>query len=175
MQSLIGRETTFAEGIDVLIDLRNDLFSKISYIVNTFPEEAFYQMPFAGAGGCHSKTLAYSMWHIFRIEDIVAHTLIRGDEQVLFSGGWQKKIGSPIVTTGNELKGEEIAEFSKKPNIKALFSYCEAVMESTNELLRSLTYTDLKRCAGLRINCVRKPDKESIRLRAADCPAITAF
>ena len=28
MQSLVGRETTFAEGIDVLVDLRKDLFSK---------------------------------------------------------------------------------------------------------------------------------------------------
>ena len=156
MQSLIGRETTFAEGIEVLIDLRNDLFSQITYIVNTYPGEAFYQMPFAGADGYHSKTLAYSMWHIFRIEDIVAHTLISGDDQVLFSGGWQKKIGSPIITTGNELKGEEIAEFSEKLNVKELYCYCEAVMESSNELLRSLTYADLKRCFS-------KEDKEKVK------------
>ena len=146
MQSFIGKETSFAEGIEVLIDLRNELFSQISYIVNTFPGEAFYQMPFAGVNGYHSKTLAYSMWHIFRIEDIVANTLIDGTEQVLFSGGWQKRIGSPIVTTGNELKGEGIADFSKKLNVNALFEYCEAVMVSTNALLRSLAYTDLKQC-----------------------------
>jgi len=48
------------------------------------------------------------MWHIFRIEDIVAHTLICGNVKVIFLGGWQKKTGSPIITTGNELKGEEI-------------------------------------------------------------------
>ena len=145
MQSLIGKEKTFAEGIDVLIDLRNDLFSQIAYIVNAFPEEAFYQMPFAGADGYHSKTLAYSMWHIFRIEDIVAHTLIGGDEQVLFAGLWLEKTKSTIVTTGNELKGEEIAEFSKKLNVKAVFEYCKAVMDSTNALIRNITYKDLKR------------------------------
>ncbi|MBR5349196.1 MAG: DUF3795 domain-containing protein [Lachnospiraceae bacterium] len=145
MQTLIGREATFAEGIEVLIGLRNDLFAQISYIANSYPEEAFYQMPFARAEGYHSKTLAYSMWHIFRIEDIVAHTLIKGDEQVLFAGKWQKKTGSPIITTGNELKGEEIAEFSKKLNVKALFEYCKAVKDSTDELLRRLTYKDLKR------------------------------
>ena len=145
MQALIGKELTFAEGIDLLIDLRNDLLAQISYIVNGYPEEAFYQMPFAGADGYHSKTLAYSMWHIFRIEDIVAHTLIKGDEQVLFAGGWQKKIGSPVITTGNELEGEQIAEFSKKLDVKALFDYCKAVMNSTNELLRGLSYKDLKR------------------------------
>ena len=145
MQELIGKELTFAEGIDLLIDLRNDLLTQISYIVNGYPEEAFYQMPFAGADGYHSKTLAYSMWHIFRIEDIVAHTLIKGDEQVLFTGGWQKKTGSPLITTGNELSGDEIAEFSKKLDVKALFDYCKAVMDSTNELLRGLSYKDLKR------------------------------
>lgn len=145
MQMLIGRETTFVEGIDVLIDLRNDLFSQISYIVNTYPPEGFYQMPFEGAEGYHSKTLAYSMWHIFRIEDIVAHTLINADEQVLFRGGWQKKTGSPIITTGNELMGEEIAAFSRKLDVKALVEYCKAVMDSTNDLLRSLEYKELKR------------------------------
>ena len=145
MQALIGKELTFAEGIDLLIDLRNDLLAQISYIVNGYPEEAFYQMPFAGADGYHSKTLAYSMWHIFRIEDIVAHTLIKGEEQVLFTGGWQKKTGSPLITTGNELAGDEIAEFSKKLDVKALFDYCKAVMDSTNELLRGLSYKDLKR------------------------------
>ena len=144
MQTLIGREVTFAEGMNVLIDLRYDLFTQVSYIENGYPAEAYYQMPFAGADGYHSKTLAYSMWHIFRIEDIVAHTLIKGDEQVLFSGDWQKRIGSPIITTGNELVGEEIKEFSKKLNVNALFEYCKAVMDSTNELLCSLSYKDLK-------------------------------
>ena len=45
-------------------------------------------MPFANAKGYHNKTIAYSIWHIARIEDIVAHTLIANDEQVFFSGNW---------------------------------------------------------------------------------------
>ncbi len=113
MQTLIGKEATFREGLDVLIDLRNNLFGQISSIVDTFPPEAFFQMPFAGAEGYHSKTLAYSMWHIFRIEDIVAHTLIAQDDQVLFTDGWLEKTKSPVITTGNELKGAEIAAFSE--------------------------------------------------------------
>ena len=91
MQSLIGKETSFREGLDALFDLRDDLFGQISSIVKTYPAEAFYQMPFAGAEGYHSKTLAYSMWHIFRIEDIVAHTLIAQDGQMLFRDGWLEK------------------------------------------------------------------------------------
>ena len=145
MQSLFGKEASFREGIDVLIDLRNDLFRQISSIVNTYPAEAFSRMPFAGSEGYHSKTLAYSMWHIFRIEDIVAHTLIRQDEQVLFSDGWFERTKSPIITTGNELQGEEIASFSEQLDVHELFGYCKAVMDATNALLHSLEYRDLKR------------------------------
>ena len=145
MQSLIGKEASFREGIETLIGLRDDLFGQVTSIVNTFPQEAFYQMPFAGSEGYHSKTLAYSMWHIFRIEDIVAHTLIRQDSQVLFTDGWLERTKSPIITTGNELQGREIAAFSESLDIKALHAYCGAVMNATNELLRGLEYRDLKR------------------------------
>ena len=145
MQSLIGKEASFNEGIDVLIDLRNDLFGQITSIINAYPTDAFYQMPFAKAEGYHSKTLSYSLWHIFRIEDIVAHTLIKQDEQVLFSGDWIKKTKSPIITTGNELQGVALADFSKKLEVKALYEYCKSVMESTNELVKGFKYKDLKR------------------------------
>ena len=145
MQSLIAKEASFKEGIDVLLELRGELFDEITSIVNDYPVEVFYKVPFLGAKGYHCKTLVYSMWHIFRIEDIVAHTLILQDEQVLFSGGWDKKTKSPIITTGNEVKDEELEEFSKQLDVKEVYEYCKAVMDSTNELLRNLEYKELKR------------------------------
>ena len=145
MQSLIAKEAGFREGLDVLFDLRDDLFGQISHIVNNYPAEAFCQMPFPEAEGYHSKTLAYSLWHIFRIEDIVAHTLIAQDGQILFRDGWLERTKSPIITTGNELKGTEITAFSEQLDVKALYDYCRAVMNATNELLRKLEYRDLKR------------------------------
>lgn len=160
MQSLIGKESTFREGIAELLELRARLFGQITSIVDTCPDEAFYQMPFAGADGYHSKTLAYSMWHIFRIEDIVAHTLIKQDSQVLFRDSWLDKTKSPIITTGNELKGAEIAEFSKQLDVKAVCGYCEAVMNESNELLQSLGYKELKR---------RFTDKDKERLIDSRC------
>ncbi|MCQ2602131.1 MAG: hypothetical protein MJ184_12290 [Treponema sp.] len=84
MQALLNKKETFKEAIAMLIELRNDVFSQITQIVNTFPKEAFYQMPFANADGYHSKTLGYSIWHIFRIEDIVAHEMLECDQQILF-------------------------------------------------------------------------------------------
>lgn len=145
MQTLIGKEATFREGIGVLLELREDLFRQITSIVDSYPPEAFFQMPFPKAEGYHSKTLAYSMWHIFRIEDIVAHTVILRGSQILFSNGFLEKTGSPIITTGNELKGTEIAEFSRHLDVKAVYQYCKAVKDSSDEMLKGLEYRDLKR------------------------------
>ena len=85
MQAQISKRATFRDGVEKLLELRESLFEQVTQIATTFPEEAFCQMPFAGAKGYHSKTLAYSIWHIFRIEDIVAHEMIAGNGQVLFA------------------------------------------------------------------------------------------
>ena len=63
----------------------------------------------------------------------------------LFSGNYQKRIGSPIITTGNELVKQQIADFSKELNIKELYSYITVVKDSTERILQNLTYKDLKK------------------------------
>ena len=148
MQALIAKKATFGSGIEKLLELRKSLFDQITQIVSTYPQEAFWQMPFAGAEGYHSKTLAYSIWHIFRIEDIVAHEMIAEDQQILFNRGFAEAIHSPIITTGNELVGEEIETFSKQLNIQALYRYVQEVMQSTDRILTGLEYSDLKRKFG---------------------------
>ena len=148
MQSLLSRETTFGSAVDLLLELREDIFERIGQIVSNYPREAFYQMPFPGADGYHSKTLAYSIWHIFRIEDIVAHEMIAGDRQILFADGFCDTVHSPIITTGNELSGNEIAEFSRQLDIPQLYQYAREVKESTDRILKRLEYTDLKRGFG---------------------------
>ena len=160
MQTLLSRKATFQEGIEKLLALREDVFEQITQIVMTFPEDAFYQMPFAGASGYHSKTLAYSIWHIFRIEDIVAHEMIAGDKQVLFEQGFRETVNSPIITTGNELSGDDITEFSRQLNVRELYRYAQAVMQSTNQILTRLEYPDLKRKFG---------DEMADKLRQSGC------
>ncbi len=145
MQSLLNRRDTFPEAISLLIELRADVFNQITQVLEGYPEDAFYQMPFADSDGYHSKTLSYSIWHIFRIEDIVAHEMIAGDEQILFKNKYVDKIKSPIITTGNELQGAEIASFSKQLDRWQLYYYAKDVLESTDYILKNLNYDDLKR------------------------------
>ena len=145
MQGKLRKESTFAEGLLTLFELREQLMDVLLSFAGALSREDFNAMPFPKAKGYHCKTIAYSIWHIFRIEDIVAHTLIRGDEQVFFGGNYQKRMGAPIITTGNELAGEEIAAFSEKLNIEELYSYVKEVKESTEGILRELSYSDLKK------------------------------
>jgi hypothetical protein len=130
--------------MEKLLELRASLFETIARMAETLPPEAFYHMPYAGAKGYHSKTLAYSIWHIFRIEDIVAHTLVKGDKEVLFTGDYQRRINSPLITTGNELVKEQISDFTKQLNIDELYSYIADVKKSTEDIICNLTFDDLK-------------------------------
>ena len=144
MQSLIRKTDTFDQGKDVLFELRNELMNTLLSFRKELNREDFDSMPFMNADGYHSKNIAYSIWHIFRIEDIVAHTLVCGDEEILFSGNYQSRINSPIITTGNELVKEQIRDFTMRLNIDELYSYIADVKKSTEEMIRNLTLAILR-------------------------------
>ena len=144
VQAQIKKKETYKESIDTLFDLRNHLANTLTSLKNELSREDFNAMPFINADGHHSKNMAYSLWHVFRIEDIVAHTLINGDEQIFFAGNYKKRINAPITTTGNELVKDQIAEFSKKLNLNELYSYIFEVKESTEQLIQNLSYADMK-------------------------------
>ena len=142
VQTCLRKEAAFGEGIGTLLTLRDELMDALYEIKGQLKAEDFYAMPFPRAKGYHSKTIAYSLWHIARIEDIVAHDLILRDSEVFSC--YRERIGSPIITTGNELVGEQIAKFSEKLDIDELYTYAAEVKFSTDEMLKKLSYSDLK-------------------------------
>ena len=73
----------------------------------------------------------------------MAHDLICRNEEIFVH--FRDKIGAPIITTGNELVGQQIRDFSKTLALDALYEYALAVKESTDALLWRLTYRDLQR------------------------------
>ena len=79
MQAQLKKRDTFDEGIATLLELRKQLWNTILSYKKELSREDFDSIPFINADGYHSKTIAYSLWHVFRIEDICAHTLIKGD------------------------------------------------------------------------------------------------
>lgn len=168
MQTHLKKKDTYKAGIAALFDLRNQLMQTITSFHAELSRDDFDAIPFINAAGYHSKTIAYSLWHIFRIEDIVAHTLIRKNEQVFFSGNYQKRINSPIITTGNELAKKQIADFSKQLNVDELYSYILEVKSDTETIIASLSFDDLKQ----NISEERKKHLQSLNVVSEDENAV---
>ncbi|ADU21749.1 hypothetical protein [Ruminococcus albus] len=144
MQQLLKKRDTFNEGIAALFRLRDELYNTMLSLREELSRGDFDAMPYPKAKGYHCKNIAYSLWHIFRIEDITANTLIADREQVFFTGDYQRRINSPIITTGNELSGDEIAGFTKVLDIGALYEYTSDVKQSTEDTLLGMDYDKLK-------------------------------
>ena len=142
------KKTSFQEGINEYIELREILMQEMLSWKQVMSSEDYYAIPFINADGYHSKTVAYSIWHIIRIEDIVVNSLIREKNEVLFENNFDKKIGTNIITTGNELVKQEIADFSKMLDIEVLYEYALSVKANTDEWLKNLQYEDVKKKFG---------------------------
>ena len=143
VQLQFKKAATLSQGIQTLLALRQTLMDELFRMKEELNRAEFSAMPFPNTNGYHGKTIAYSVWHIFRIEDIVAHDLICRDEEIF--ARFRDKIGAPIITTGNELVGRQIKDFSESLALDALYEYAIAVKESTDALLRQFTYRDLQR------------------------------
>ena len=160
MQMQIKKKDTFELGIKTLLTLREALMAQIMQFRNELSIDDYSAMPYINAKGYHNKTIAYSLWHIFRIEDIVMHTLICADEQIFFKENYDRRINSPIITTGNELVKEEIGEFSKKLSIEELYNYIVDVDRATTQILLKLNYNDMKE----KISSERRKQLESLNV-----------
>lgn len=71
MQAQIKKKDTYKMGIDTLFNLRRQLMQTLVSFKEDLCREDFNAIPFINADGYHSKTIAYSIWHIFRIESPV--------------------------------------------------------------------------------------------------------
>ncbi len=168
IQAQIKKKDTYEEGIGTLFDLRNRLMEVLISFKDELRRDYFYAIPFIYAKGYYSKKISYSIWHIFRIEDIVAHTLINEDEQVFFADNYQERINSPIITTGNELVKQQITDFSGQLNLQELYSYIFEVKDSTEKIIKSLSYGELTR----KISGERKECLKSLKVVSTDENAI---
>ena len=164
MQIQLKKEATFADGIETLFELRKELMQAADGFFRDFSREELCAMPFINAEGYHSKTIAYSLWHIFRIEDIVANTLIAGCGQVFFRENYKERTNSPIITTGNELVKQQIAEFSRQLNLGELQNYIHEVKAQTEKILCDLPFSDLKK----KVSAEARKKLESLNVVSTD-------
>lgn len=144
MQDNLKKEFTFSDGIKNLLQLRNKLMEEIDLIFQTTGQEKFFALPFQKSKGNSNATIAWSIYHIFRIEDIVCNSLINNKTQIFFEKDFQNRMNSSIITTGNELSNEQMIEFSKVLNIQELYNYAKLVKENSEKMMLELSFEQTK-------------------------------
>ena len=143
--SQLKKEISFEEGIKNLIDLREDLFlNHVEKYFSRLSKDDFCKIPFAGSTGNKDATISWSIYHVFRIEDIICHNFISNDEQIFFAQNYQKKMNCSVITTANEMNDEQMIEFSKNLNPDELFSYAKEVKNVSQKVLSNLTFKQAK-------------------------------
>ncbi|SEO05928.1 hypothetical protein SAMN04488134_103250 [Amphibacillus marinus] len=90
------------------------------------------------------RTLAFFIFHMTRIEDICANTLIANQSQVIFNDNWLEKLNINRVDTGNSMTQDEMEDFSANIIQEELFAYRFAVGKQTQNVIKNLSVTDLK-------------------------------
>lgn len=143
--SQLKKEISFEEGIKNLIDLREDLFlNHVEKYFSRLSKDDFCKIPFAGSTGNKDANISWSIYHVFRIEDIICHNFISNDEQIFFAQDYQKKMNCSVITTANEMNDEQMIEFSKDLNPDELFSYAKEVKNVSQNVLSNLTFKQAK-------------------------------
>lgn len=166
VKTLLCKKECFQEGIVKLIELRNILFSEWIKLMNSQDKSIFSLQPFMNRDGYDSKSIAYCIYHVFRIEDIVLNSLILDKKQIFFEKNYNKKMKSPIITTGNEISKDKIQVFSKTIDINYLCEYAQDVFQSSNRMFSTLNFELSKR----RFTC-----NDITRLQETNCVDLEYF
>ena len=164
MQNEFKRKETFFDGINSLLLLRNELFKIVESFFSQLNTEDFSVLPFPKSKGNDNATIAWSIYHLFRIEDVVCNSLIKNVPQIFFTGGFEKRMNSSIITTGNELSNQQMIDFSKALNIQELFSYAKEVKLVSDKMILELTSESLK----TKISSEKKSALEKLNVVSTD-------
>lgn len=147
LRNLITREKNDTKALTLCIEMHGKLHSSA---VGSSEESTYFDMLTDGltdeAFRYMSKdntSIAWDIWHMTRIEDLVVNTLIAGKKQV-FSENMQTKLNISITDTGNALTPDEVKTFSDTISLKALLSYRIAVGTQTRKILSCLDPETIK-------------------------------
>jgi hypothetical protein len=139
---------TFEKGKKLLLEMHSLLHDRKVY-KNSF--ETFYDNLWDNLKEETCKIISkketsilWNIWHISRIEDIIAN-IIMGNKEAILNKEIQTKINVKIKDTGNAMTYSEIELFSNKVNIKALNEYRFNVGKSTKKIIETLEFNDMKR------------------------------
>jgi len=83
-------------------------------------------------------SVAWSIWHIARIEDVTMNILVAGRSQIVQGDKWLERMKIDIPHTGNAMSEAAVAHLSATIDVEALRAYRLAVGRGTREIARQL-------------------------------------
>ncbi|MGE3267375.1 MAG: DinB family protein [Chloroflexota bacterium] len=102
-------------------------------------------------------SIVWHIWHMTRIEDVAANTLLRGQREVLDTGGWLKRLGVDQRLVGTGDTEDEVHDFSARVDVQGLLAYRDAVGRETRALVSGLDFSTLDVVPDLATNLAAAP------------------
>ena len=134
LRSIATKKSEFSKTISLCIKLHELAYD--DYFVIPSHQNEHTIMPSA-----EDATIAWNLWHITRIEDMVVSRLICHKNE-LFEV-WQEKLLTAFKDTGNAMTDEEIMRLSRQIDYFQLMEYRKAVGKQTLVMLEELMFEDL--------------------------------
>lgn len=100
-------------------------------------------MAHSPAPQCNS--IAWSLWHMNRVLDVVVHTRLQEQPQLWIRDGWHQRFGMPAdpEDRGVGWTADQVAAWTA-PAKEVQMGYYDAVKQAARAYLESLSYADLE-------------------------------
>ena len=149
LRRLLKAKKTFEPAMELALDLHAVTHTGVvsgsssptfcDHVLEGLADEDYSVMPTE-----KDETIAWHLWHIARIEDLVSNLLIARQSQI-FDDDWMDRMNVTVKDTGNVMSDSEIISFSRHVKKQDLINYRNAVGCQTCAVIKSLTPSDLKR------------------------------
>jgi hypothetical protein len=88
-------------------------------------------------------SIAWHVWHLTRIEDVIVNTVVRGTPEVLDQPDWLARLGIDVRHVGTGDTDDEVRGLSEQIDVAALLAYRDAVGRETRDWVRDLDFATL--------------------------------
>jgi hypothetical protein len=82
--------------------------------------------------------VAWSIWHIARIEDVTMNILVAGRSQIMHRDNWLARMKVDLRHSGNLMGEADVAHLGTSIDIEGLRAYRLAVGRGTREIVQKL-------------------------------------
>lgn len=89
------------------------------------------------------NSIAWILWHMYRVEDAGINRFIFDRPQVLDEGNWMDRMNIHYRHNGGDMSFAEVDDLSQRINIEGLHEYVLAVQGRTRETVGTLAMDDM--------------------------------